>query len=426
MSEDLHPSPARAAAACEAYASADDAEEPVGAARPGAVLRSATIIGIGAPLLLAGAALTVWALAGGDSAPSTSVSVAAAAPVAAGLPPMQKAAEETAALQLMEIDEESASLINEERPFDGKPEMPAAFRFGAGLEDRDRAADCLAAAAFYEAGADREGQRAVAQVVLNRVRHPAYPKSVCEVVFEGAERQTGCQFTFTCDGALRRRPSDRQWRDAQQVAQEALGGAIDKSVGTATHYHASYVVPYWSPKLQKIAQVGPHIFYRWPGGFGSRRVFRDQGKRDEPRIAKLAWLGHHGEGEDSLPLGPEPASFAEMVAAGSQAAEAKVGLPVAGQRIVLGLDMKQAPGRWAMTALDECDGRADCQVVGYPMGRTPEGRPAFLYTRDGNSGLDRALWDCRTVTRPSADQCLPEDEAALRHMMRDRSRLAAN
>lgn len=393
--------------------------------RQGALLRSAKIIGIGAPLLLAGVSLTVWGLRDEAAKPSASIPVAHAASVAAGLPPVEKAVAETAALQLMEIDAESATLINEERPFDGKPEMPAAFRFGAGMADRDRATDCLAAAAFYEAGADREGQRAVAQVVLNRVRHPAYPKTVCDVVFEGAERVTGCQFTFTCDGALRRRPSDRQWIDAQQVAREALDGTIDKSVGTATHYHADYVVPYWSPKLQKIAQVGSHIFYRWPGGFGSRRVFRDQGKRDEPRIAKLSWLGNHGEQSDAgPPIGPEPQSFAEMVAAGAHAPDVQAGT-VSGQRIVLGLDMKQAPGRWAMSALDECAGRADCQVVGYPMGRSPEGRPAFLYTRDGNSGLDRALWDCRTVKRPAADQCLPEDEAALRHMMRDRSRLAA-
>jgi spore germination cell wall hydrolase CwlJ-like protein len=410
MEDDIRPSPAMA----------DDT--PAATEPAGPLLRSARAIGIGLPVLLAGVAMVAYWPDGGTNGAKPGVPTAKAAPVTVPTPAIEVAADETSALKIMEIDEESAAELNATRPFDGKPEIPAAFRFAAGADDRVRATDCLAAAAFYEAGGDREGQRAVAQVVLNRVRHPAYPKTVCEVVFEGAERQTGCQFTFTCDGALRRRPSEAQWRAAQKVASEALAGSVDKSVGTATHYHADYVVPYWSPNLQKIAQVGPHIFYRWPGGFGSRRVFRDQGKREEPQIAKLAWLSNHRAMDDlEAPTGPEPQSFAEMVGSlpPSQAGQA------AGQRIVLGLDMKQPSGRWAMTALDSCGGRADCQVVGYPAGRAAEGRPAFLYTRDGNSGLDRALWDCRTVTRPSADQCLPEDDAALRHLMRDRSRLAA-
>ncbi len=396
-------------------------------AAQGSLHRRAWILGLGLPLLLAGASVFAWGQGAFETAPPAAIPVAKAAPGAATLPSVEVAAAQTSALDVMEMDEESAARINGERPFDGKPEMPAAFRFGAGAEDRTRAIDCLAAAAFYEAGPDREGQRAVAQVVLNRVRHPAYPKTVCEVVFEGAERKTGCQFTFTCDGALRRRPSSAQWLAAKQVAEAALDGGIDKAVGTATHYHAEYVVPYWSPNLQKIARVGPHIFYRWPGGFGSRRVFRDQGERAEPRIAKLAWLANHDDvtGTGGA-LGPDAQSFAEMVAALPPDTAGKTAATPDGQRIVMGLDMKQPSGRWAMAALDRCDGRADCQVVGYPAGRTPEGRPAFLYTRDGNSGLDRALWDCRSVKRPSADQCLPEDDAALRHMMRDRSRLAAN
>ncbi len=383
------------------------------------------MVGLGLPLLLAGASLAAWGLGAFETAPSDGVSVARAAPGTDKLPPVEVAAEQTAALDVMEIDEESAALINGERPFDGKPEMPAAFRFNASADDRTRAADCLAAAAFYEAGSDREGQRAVAQVVLNRVRHPAYPKTVCEVVFEGAERKTGCQFTFTCDGALRRRPSAAQWLAAKKVAEEALDGGIDKAVGTATHYHAEYVVPYWSPNLQKIARVGPHIFYRWPGGFGSRRVFRDQGQREEPRIAKLAWLGNHDDASATGDaLSADDQSFAGMIATLPQGSAGQAIKGQDDQRIVMGLDMKQPSGRWAMAALDRCEGQADCQVIGYPAGRTPEGRPAFLYTRDGNSGLDRALWDCRSIKRPSDDQCLPEDDAALRHMMRDRSRLA--
>ena len=396
------------------------------AAGPKSRFRKAHIAALGLPLLVAGVSLAAWGLGAFEAGRSGAGLVPQSATAAVGLPPVEVAAAQTSALNVMEIDEESAAQINGERPFDGKPEMPAAFRFSAGVEDRTRAADCLAAAAFYEAGADREGQQAVAQVVLNRVRHPAYPKTVCEVVFEGAERKTGCQFTFTCDGALRRRPSEAQWLAARKVAEEALDGGIDKAVGTATHYHAEYVVPYWSPNLQKIARVGPHIFYRWPGGFGSRRVFRDQGKREEPHIAKLAWLATHDSAADAGETGtPEEQSFAGMIAAMPPVVAGKASTGQDADQIVIGLDMKQPSGRWAMAALDRCDGRADCQVIGYPAGRTPEGRPAFLYTRDGNSGLDRALWDCRSIKRPSDDQCLPEDDAALRHMMRDRDRLAA-
>ena len=90
---------------------------------------------------------------------------------------------------------------------------PAAQPFFAGKVDdatRARALDCLTSAIYYEAGQEStDGQRAVAQVVLNRVRHPAFPASVCGVVYEGSTRATGCQFTFTCDGSLARAPMPR-------------------------------------------------------------------------------------------------------------------------------------------------------------------------------------------------------------------------
>src|SRR3546814_17214212 len=83
-------------------------------------------------------------------------------------------------------------------------------------------------------------------IVLNRVRHPAFPKTVCGVVFQGSERSTGCQFTFTCDGALTRRFSDAAWDRARDIAKAALTGHVAKAVGYATHYHTDWVVPYWS------------------------------------------------------------------------------------------------------------------------------------------------------------------------------------
>ncbi len=80
----------------------------------------------------------------------------------------------------------------------------------------------------------------MAQVVLNRVRDPNYPKSICGVVYQGWERTTGCQFSFTCDGALLRPPIGVLWQDDRKIAEEALDGYVQKSVGVATHYHADY------------------------------------------------------------------------------------------------------------------------------------------------------------------------------------------
>ena len=127
-------------------------------------------------------------------------------------------------------------------------------------------------------------------MVLNRVRHPAYPRTVCGVVFQGQERATGCQFTFTCDGALRRTPSASGWARARRVAEEALAGKVYAPVGWATHYHTNWVVPYWSSSLVKLANVGTHIFFRWEGGWGKPAAFRFSPARVEPQIAKMRSL----------------------------------------------------------------------------------------------------------------------------------------
>lgn len=132
---------------------------------------------------------------------------------------------------------------------------------------------CMTQAIYYEAANEpRKGKRAVAQVVLNRLKHPAYPSSVCGVVYEGVY-QPVCQFSFTCDGALMRQPLSRQWREARAVAEEMLAGSVEPSVGTATHYHADYVVPRWAFTLAKINQIGTHIFYRFPGSAGNKSAF---------------------------------------------------------------------------------------------------------------------------------------------------------
>ena len=134
---------------------------------------------------------------------------------------------------------------------------------------------CLTAAVYYEARSESfEGQRAVAQVVLNRVRHPAFPKSVCGVVYQGSKRRTGCQFSFTCDGSLGGRRDPAAWARARRVAVAALAGSVYGPVGHATHYHASYVVPWWAASLTRAVTVGSHIFYRWRGDWGDPKSFR--------------------------------------------------------------------------------------------------------------------------------------------------------
>ena len=149
------------------------------------------------------------------------------------------------------------------------------FKISGPAAERDKALHCLTQAVYFEAGYEPvDGQRAVAQTVLNRVRHPGYPKSVCGVVYEGSARGTGCQFSFTCDGALERAISPALWDNARLIARQALAGSVMKAVGTATHYHADYVYPYWAPTLVKLKTVGVHVFYRWTGPSGALAAFR--------------------------------------------------------------------------------------------------------------------------------------------------------
>ena len=148
-----------------------------------------------------------------------------------------------------------------------------------------RAAECLAQAIWYEAASESEaGQRAVAQVVLNRVAHPAWPSSVCGVVYQGSERSTGCQFTFTCDGSLARRPSGVSWARAQRIASEALGGSVYAPVGLATHYHTLWVNPYWASTLDHIGSIGAHRFYRNRGAGGQAAAFSTAYAGLEPMV----------------------------------------------------------------------------------------------------------------------------------------------
>ncbi len=173
---------------------------------------------------------------------------------------------------------EQARLENKKLPFSSAPlekALPLVLPWAELLPVGKRnATDCLTSAIYYEAGNESsQGKRAVAQVILNRVRHPAYPKTLCGVVYQGSERRTGCQFTFTCDGSLARRPARDPWEQARMIAIGAISGAVEPSVGMATHYHANYVLPYWASSLDKVSQIGTHIFYRWKGAWGRRKAF---------------------------------------------------------------------------------------------------------------------------------------------------------
>lgn len=202
----------------------------------------------------------------------------------------------------VEATGEAAIQINAARPFADLPIEPMRpFVLKTDAADRARAVHCLAQAVYYEAAREPlRGQEAVAQVVLNRLRHPAYPKSVCGVVYEGAARDAGCQFTFTCDGALRYAPEPDLWRRAVAVAGHALAGFVDKDVGSATHYHAAYVAPYWAPTLVKMTQVGQHIFYRWTGSWGEPQAFTGRYAGHEAELT-AAILTHDGPAAEAPP-----------------------------------------------------------------------------------------------------------------------------
>jgi hypothetical protein len=197
-------------------------------------------------------------------------------------------------LQFLAVEGAQARRINADLPFSDDGLGPAApFVLAArNPAERQRAVRCLANAIYYEAALEPVGgQRAVAQVVLNRVRDPNFPKSICGVVYEGWERVTGCQFSFTCDGALVRTPVPALWAQARQVAEEALNGRVEASVGSATHYHADYVAPYWAPSLVKISQIGAHIFYRWPGEAGLPQALTAHYLGGEMRLSEAVLSG---------------------------------------------------------------------------------------------------------------------------------------
>ena len=156
-------------------------------------------------------------------------------------------------------------------------------------DDAQRASDCLTAAVYYEARSEPlDGQRAVAQVVLNRVRDRAFPHSVCGVVYQGSTRSTGCQFSFTCDGSMAGRREPAAWERARAVAAAALSGSVYAPVGSATFYHTQAILPWWAPSLSRVATVGAHIFYRFQTSLEHALAFRADYSGWEPDVTAAA------------------------------------------------------------------------------------------------------------------------------------------
>jgi hypothetical protein len=137
----------------------------------------------------------------------------------------------------------------------------------AALVDQDQPAReqrCLAEAIYFEArGESREGQAAVAQVVLNRVSSGLYPSTICGVVYQNRDHYEGCQFSFACEGRSLRITESDAWRAATRIAASVMSGQTYLAeIGDATHYHADYVHPYWSYRLKKMDVIGHHVFYK--------------------------------------------------------------------------------------------------------------------------------------------------------------------
>ena len=400
---------------------------PPGAAPPRHPLAWLILLVCGAAIGLAILGLTRPA----RPAAATAHATIAAKPAEAPPPPVEP-------MIVRDLTPDDARAINAAVPFVTGAVPPAPrFAFTGPPDERERALTCLAGAVWYEAGNDPVGQQAVAQVVLNRVRHPAYPKSVCGVVFQGAERRTGCQFTFTCDGALdRHRPSPEAWKLARGVAAKALDGFVFKAVGTATHYHTDWVVPYWSETLDKIAMVHTHIFFRWRGLWGTPAVLRRDYHGPEPIDPRIVYLA---DPAIAPPLAPgAPVADAGPLVAGVD--------PLSGQRDILYipgvttaglrgavvrlmdeargeygllLDATAFPGSYALAGLAICKTRAACTVAGWTKAdRIPASLPltppmlrtvSFLY-RKSASGKEDAYWNCRQFPRDVPAQCLPGTE----------------
>ena len=131
-------------------------------------------------------------------------------------------------------------------------------------KNQTRETQCLAEAMYYESRSETaSGQKAVAEVILNRVDSKHFPNTICGVVYQGAERTTGCQFSFTCDGSNAILPRGKSWAQSQRVAKHMNIGASADQTRNATHYHTTNISPAWAPHLRQTRTIDTHVFYRF-------------------------------------------------------------------------------------------------------------------------------------------------------------------
>lgn len=394
---------------------------------------NAPLYAIGTLLIAVFAALAIWRA--GSPAPPADVERPVAASPSTGAPPPLDALPadaDDAAVVWSRLGPEEARARNASVPLAaGGVGTARPFAFTGNGVDRERATGCLALAALAEAGqgSGEQGdadQRAVMQVVLNRVRHPAFANTVCGVVFEGSERATGCQFSFTCDGSLARTYPPAAMQSARRRAVEALGGYVHAPVGNATHYHADYVWPWWSPRLDKVAVEGPHIFYRWRGFWGTPQALSARYRGSEPDPLGLEATAEAVE-RPALPA----RSFAEdgaamrTITAGAQDTPRVIErrenrpLPSSGDprvHFVL-VAPSDEPAALIERARALCPGEGFCQVYGWIESETiPDALPlsdrarrnlrfSFLPARSGNG--EAIFFDCQLFPTPSQGRCMP-------------------
>lgn len=300
----------------------------------------------------------------------------------------------------------------------GAPKPAPQFRFQGTPDDLTNARECLALAAMAEAGNTDQGQRAVIQVILNRVRHPAFAKTVCGVVFEGSQRVTGCQFSFTCDGSLTRRYGTAAWLAARNRAEDALKGYVFPAVGAATHYHTDWVYPSWSPKLEKITRIETHLFYRWPGVWGTSAAW--QGYRgsepvyagfiSRPDIAAEASGSPLDELDASAALAPLPKDTPKV--SGGQVV---MRVPSGKANFVV-VSPRAGPQSALSMAQQLCTAPGTCRVMGwasraqvpatFPLPAASRKTLQFSYSRDP-IGAEIVLYNCDAFKAVPGEQCIP-------------------
>lgn len=337
--------------------------------------------------------------------------------------------------ELLPIAPTTAQEINAARPFSAADNLSAApFRHALSYADEERAVACLAAAAVYEAGGNSSDQSAVMQVVLNRARHPAFPSSVCGVVFQGSERKTGCQFSFTCDGSMARwKPSQAGWRSAASLARAMLAGHVDKRVGLSTHYHTDWVVPYWSSSLDKVTSVRTHLFFRWQGYWGTPAAFKRKTAPSEPAVRSLsAWSAVHSDAAEATPLLPDGTAAREQELSADtaistpQTALTEISDPALRR---LTLTPGTSAGRWAVKAVTLCSDAPVCRVVGWSdASREPavlsraslnQAPPDLVFVKVARNRQQQAYWDCGIWPQVSGSQCLGATSETVRLIFPD-------